>query len=186
MPRAPQQHAAAQLPPGACRAAAGSLSGDSSSSGSSKTTTASSGGGGLLAGAATFTEGLADTAADLRDLAQRFLGLWRQFLPMLSLFFCLSFINTMLDSLKDTLVITAAGGGAFVIPYLTVYAVLPMSMLFLLAFSAASQRMSRSALFNAIIGVFVAFFACFALFLYPNADVLHPHALADRLQQVGR
>jgi hypothetical protein len=138
----------------------------------------------MFAGVATLTEGLADTAADLQDLLKRFLGLWRQFLPMLSLFFCLSFINTMLDSLKDTLVITAAGGGAFVIPYLTVYAVLPLSMVFLVAFSFASQRMSRSALFNSIIMVFVAFFAVFALFLYPNADVLHPHQLADQLQNV--
>jgi AAA family ATP:ADP antiporter len=38
------------------------------------------------------------------------MGLWRSFLPMLSLFFCLSFVNTILDSLKDTLVITAHGG----------------------------------------------------------------------------
>jgi AAA family ATP:ADP antiporter len=119
-------------------------------------------------------------------LVKRFLSLWRQFLPMLSLFFCLSFINTILDSLKDTLVITAVGGGAFVIPYLTVYAVLPMSMVFLVAFSAASQRMSRSALFNTIVAVFVAFFAVFALFLYPNADALHPHAVADQLQQVRK
>lgn len=104
---------------------------------------------------------------------------------MLSLFFCLSFINTMLDSLKDTLVITAAGGGAFVIPYLTVYAVLPISVVFLVVFSAASHKMSRSALFNTIIAVFMAFFGAFALFMYPNADVLHPHALADNLQQVN-
>lgn len=138
----------------------------------------------MFAAAASLARGLSDTAADLQELIQRFLSLWRQFLPMLSLFFCLSFINTILDSLKDTLVITAAGGGAFVIPYLTVYAVLPMSMVFLVAFSAASQRMSRSALFNSIVAIFVAFFGGFALFLYPNADILHPHALADQLQQV--
>ncbi|WIA39917.1 hypothetical protein OEZ86_013359 [Tetradesmus obliquus] len=111
------------------------------------------------------------------------MGLWRSFLPMLSLFFCLSFVNTILDSLKDTLVITAHGGGAFVIPYLTVYAVLPVSVLFLFAFSAASHRMSRAALFNTILVVFMAFFGGFALVLYPNADVLHPHALADQMQQ---
>lgn len=170
--------------PGVCRAAASSqaFSDDSNSS----RTASSSNGGGVFAAAATFTEGLADTGAELQDLVKRFLSLWRQFLPMLSLFFCLSFINTILDSLKDTLVITAVGGGAFVIPYLTVYAVLPMSMVFLVLFSAASQRMSRSALFNAIVAVFVAFFAVFALFLYPNADALHPHAVADQLQQVRK
>jgi hypothetical protein len=78
----------------------------------------------------------------------------------------------------------AAGGGAFVIPYLTVYAVLPVSVIFLFLFSAASHRMSRAALFNTILVVFMAFFGGFALVLYPNADVLHPHALADQMQQV--
>jgi hypothetical protein len=130
----------------------------------------------------------------------------------------LSLVNTILDSVKDTPVITAhwerrgemvdanicfyslrkalqsataaaaavlAGGGAFVIPYLTVYAVLPVSVVFLFLFSAASHRMSRAALFNAILVVFMAFFGGFALVLYPNADVLHPHALADQMQQVG-
>lgn len=132
-----------------------------------------------------FVAGITDTATEVKELALKFVGLWRQFLPMLSLFFCLSFINTMLDSLKDTLVITAVGGGAFVIPYLTVYAVLPISVVFLFLFSAASHRMSRSALFNTIIGVFMVFFGAFAVFMYPNADVLHPHALADQLQQVS-
>jgi hypothetical protein len=33
-------------------------------------------------------------------------------MPMVGLFFLLAFVNTILDSLKDTLVITAAGGGA--------------------------------------------------------------------------
>jgi AAA family ATP:ADP antiporter len=104
-----------------------------------------------------------------------------KFLPMLALFFCLAFVNTVLDSLKDTLVITAAGGGADVIPFLTVYAVLPSSVLFLVAFAAASQRMSRRSLFNAIICSFAAFFAVFGIFLYPNAQALHPHAAAETL-----
>lgn len=139
---------------------------------------------GVLAAASSLAAGVGGAAADLQDLCGRFMGLWRSFLPMLSLFFCLSFVNTILDSLKDTLVITAPGGGAFVIPYLTVYAVLPLSMVFLVAFSAASHRMSRASLFNTIVAVFMAFFGVFGLFLYPNADALHPHALADQLQQV--
>jgi hypothetical protein len=35
-----------------------------------------------------------------------------KFMPMVGLFFMLAFVNTILDSLKDTLVITATGGGA--------------------------------------------------------------------------
>ncbi len=112
---------------------------------------------------------------------KRFENLWGSFLPMVALFFFLSFINTLLDSLKDTFVITAAGGGAQVIPYLTVYAVLPSSLLFLLAYSYATNVLSRTAVFNTIIFVFMSFFAFFGLFLYPNHQTLHLHALAETL-----
>lgn len=56
------------------------------------------------------------------------------------LFFLMAFVNTIIDSLKDSLVITATGGGTEVIPYLTVYAVLPSSLLFLVAYSWGTQR----------------------------------------------
>lgn len=120
----------------------------------------------------------------VRAQLSKFERIWKKFLPMVSLFFFLSFVNTILDSLKDTLVITAVGGGAHVIPYLTVYAVLPSSIIFLIAFSYASQRFSRPALFNGIVGVFMSFFMLFAFFLYPNYEALHPHVLADSMQQV--
>jgi hypothetical protein len=35
------------------------------------------------------------------------------------LFFLMAFVNTIMDNLKDSLVITAVGGGTEVIPYLT-------------------------------------------------------------------
>ena len=35
------------------------------------------------------------------------------------LFFFMSFVNTVIDSMKDSLVITAVGGGTEVIPFLT-------------------------------------------------------------------
>ncbi|PNH09243.1 hypothetical protein TSOC_004147 [Tetrabaena socialis] len=44
--------------------------------------------------------------------AARFWALSGKFMPMVGLFFMLAFVNTILDSLKDTLVITAVGGGA--------------------------------------------------------------------------
>ncbi|KAF5839782.1 TLC ATP/ADP transporter-domain-containing protein, partial [Dunaliella salina] len=114
----------------------------------------------------------------------RFTGLAGKFMPMVCLFFFLSFVNTILDSLKDTLVITASGGGAQVIPYLTVYAVLPSSVVFLVAYSFASQRLTRGQLFNAIIAVFISFFAAFAFIMYPNHESLHPHGMADALSKV--
>ena len=114
----------------------------------------------------------------------KLMALFNRFLPMVTLFFLLAFVNTILDSLKDTLVITAVGGGAQVIPYLTVYAVLPSSLIFLLLYSQATQVMSRAAVFNAIIAAFMSFFALFAVFLYPNHQALHLHGLADMMAQV--
>ncbi|GAX76146.1 hypothetical protein CEUSTIGMA_g3590.t1 [Chlamydomonas eustigma] len=113
---------------------------------------------------------------------QKFTRLSGRFLPMVALFFLMAFVNTILDSLKDTLVITAIGGGAQVIPYLTVYAVLPSSLVFLFLYSSASQFMTRTSLFNAIVVIFMAFFAFFAFVLYPSHELLHPHQLADSFE----
>ena len=52
------------------------------------------------------------------------------FLPMCLLFFFMAFNNTIFDSTKDTILITAIGG-AEQIPFVTLYAVLPASCLFL-------------------------------------------------------
>jgi len=119
---------------------------------------------------------LAGPLAELRAFRQRVSHLWGSFVPMASLFFLLSFVNTLLDSLKDTLIITSPGGGAHVLPFLSLYAVLPCSVLFLVAYAYATQRLSRGAVFNVIVGAFAAFFAAFGLFLHPNAEALHAGA----------
>eukprot|EP00967_Tisochrysis_lutea_P092869 scaffold134012_cov18-Tisochrysis_lutea.AAC.1 len=43
----------------------------------------------------------------------------------------------------------------------------------------------RRQLFNAIVAVFMSFFAAFAFIMYPNHELLHPHGAADALSQVG-
>ena len=103
-------------------------------------------------------------------------GLWGQLIPMASMFFWMALANGILDALKDTLV--TAFGGAEQIPYLTVYAVLPMSLLFVGVFASFSQRWGREKIFYIFLGVFMAFFALFTLVLYPNAAALHPTAAA--------
>jgi AAA family ATP:ADP antiporter len=66
-----------------------------------------------------------------------------------------------------------------------VYAVLPSSLAFLVAYSIATQHLSRPALFNAILTGFMAFFVVFAFGLYPHHASLHPHDWADSAAQVG-
>lgn len=101
-------------------------------------------------------------------------------LPMSAMFYCMAFANSILDALKDTLVVTAFGG-AEQIPYLTVYAVLPMSLLFVSLFTKLSQRWGREKLFYAAIGTFISFFVLFTIVLYPMRSVLHPVDLSVQL-----
>ena len=91
---------------------------------------------------------------------------------LICLFFCLAFNNAIVDSMKDSLIVTSAGG-AEQLPFLTVYAVLPASALFVVVFNRMSKTMNRSNLFYLTLGPFVAFFAIFAFVLYPNVDTLH-------------
>ena len=61
-----------------------------------------------------------------------------------------------------------------------VYGVLPCSLLFLVAYSWATQRLSRQILFNIIISSFLFLYSGFAL-LYPSHESLHFHMMADQV-----
>ena len=122
----------------------------------------------------------AKDAGPVAALLEPMRGLWGQLIPMASMFFWMALANGILDALKDTLVVTAFGG-AEQIPYLTVYAVLPMSFVFVGVFAKFSQRWGREKIFYVFLGSFMAFFALFTLVLYPNAAALHPTAAASAL-----
>jgi AAA family ATP:ADP antiporter len=121
-------------------------------------------------------------------------GKWRSFfwpvhgfelkklLPMFFLFFFINFNYTVLRDTKDALIVTAPGSGAEAIPFLKVWGVLPFAIIFMLVYSKMSNKMSKQKLFYSTISFFIAFFAIFAVFLYPFKDVLHPTTSADWLQ----
>jgi hypothetical protein len=68
--------------------------------------------------------------------------------------------------------------------FYAVYAVWPCSFLFLLLYSFATQRLSRAALFNVVVVIFLAFYVTFGL-LYPQHQDLHLHSLAEDLLKVA-
>lgn len=121
-------------------------------------------------------------------------GRWRSFfwpihayelkkvLPMLILFFCISFNYTILRDTKDTLVVTAPGSGAEAIPFIKVWLVVPAAVLFMIVYAKLSNILSKQALFYATLLPFLVFFGLFAAFLYPAKDFFHPTTLADELQ----
>ena len=106
----------------------------------------------------------------------------RKFVPMFGIFFLICFNYSILRATKDSLVVTASGAEA--LPFLKVWAILPMALLFTFIFTRLSNRLTREKVFYAMMAIFLSFFLLFTFVLYPFQEALHPTALADRLQEV--
>src|SRR3984893_9973587 len=118
----------------------------------------------------------------MSDVKKAEFGKWRSFfwpvhnfelkklLPMFFLFFFINFNYTILRDTKDALIVTAPGSGAEAIPFLKVWGVLPFAVIFMLVYSTLSNIFSNQKLFYTTISFFIAYFALFALLLYPNKD----------------
>jgi AAA family ATP:ADP antiporter len=106
----------------------------------------------------------------------------KKLLPMFLIFFFVSFNYTILRDTKDTLIVTAPGSGAEAIPFLKVWGVLPMAVIFMIIYAKLSNKLSKKALFNATVIPFLIFFALFATVFYPAREFFHPHQLADKMQ----
>ncbi len=106
----------------------------------------------------------------------------KKLLPMVIMLFLICFNYSALRSMKDALVITSAG--AEVIPFIKVWAILPMAVLITLIFTKLSNRFSQENVFYIMTTGFLICYALFAFILYPSRDSLHPHEAADALEKV--
>lgn len=106
----------------------------------------------------------------------------KKLLPMLVLFFLISFDYNVLRIMKDTLVVTAKSSGAEVIPFIKVWVMFPGALLLTYVFTRLSNRLKRETVFYSMLGIFLGYFILFVTVLYPARDFLHPHATADALE----
>lgn len=106
----------------------------------------------------------------------------KKLIPMLFIFFFISFDYNVLRTLKDSILITAPSSGAEVIPFVKVWGVFPGAVLMTLFFTWTSNRLSRETVFYIILSLFLSYFAIFTFVLYPIRDFIHPNALADQLE----
>ena len=106
----------------------------------------------------------------------------KKFIPLLLIFFLVGFNYSLLRATKDALVVTAPSSGAETLPFLKVWAIVPMAFLFTFIFTRVSNRVSREKIFYVMMSMFVVFFLLFMFFLYPFQDSLHPHTLCDQVQ----
>lgn len=106
----------------------------------------------------------------------------KKMLPMLFMLFLICFNYTILRNMKDAVVITAAG--AEIIPFIKVWALLPMAIVVTLVFTKLSNIFSQERVFYIMISVFLFFYALFAFLLYPLREVFEPQASAEYLDSV--
>lgn len=96
----------------------------------------------------------------------------QKLVPVLVLFFLISFVYNVLRCMKVTLVVTAEGSSAEIIPFLKVWAVLPGAVLLTYIYTKLSSRLNREQVFYAMIFVFLSFFTIFMTVLHPNREAL--------------
>ncbi len=105
-----------------------------------------------------------------------------KFIPMLLIFFFVGLNYSLLRITKDALVITAPASGAEAIPFVKVWAIVPMAFLFTFIFTRVSNKVSREKAFYCMMSIFIVFFVLFTFVLYPYQNELHPHKFADKIQ----
>ena len=103
----------------------------------------------------------------------------RKFIPLIAIFFIISFNYYVLRSLKDMYLLKPLG--AEVIYFLKLFGVTPSVIIFTITYSKISKVADRDARFNIIIAYFLVFFGIFQAVLLPNLKVLQLDSLADGL-----
>src|SRR3990172_8535654 len=91
----------------------------------------------------------------------------RRFVPMFLIFFLICFNYSILRATKDALIVTAPSSGAEALPFLKVWAILPMALLFTFIFTRLSNRFTREKVFYVMMSIFIVFFLIFTFFLFP-------------------
>lgn len=105
----------------------------------------------------------------------------KKLLPLILIKFFISLVYAILTCMKDTLIVTAKGSGAEVIPVLKGWIVLPVAIIATLVYAKLSNIYKRSTLFYITLSGFIFTFILYGFVLYPNQEFLSPNQSADHL-----
>ncbi len=110
----------------------------------------------------------------------------KKFLPMSFLMFFILFVYTMVRDLKDSLVRKEAiGGGSELVPQLKLWFVMPAAFLLVIVYTFLLNKFGFKKTFYIMVSSFMAFYAVFLLFLYPNRAVIHANEATVRAMQAS-
>lgn len=101
---------------------------------------------------------------------------------ILAQFFLIIFIYHTLKDLKDTIVITASDAGAEVIPFIKIWAMLPLAIVASFLFSKLYNYLGREKTLYFFVGGLLSAYAIFAFLLFPFRDDLYLNHLAEYLK----
>ncbi len=104
----------------------------------------------------------------------------KKFIPMFAIFFCISFIYSVLRNVKDIFIMSKAASES--ITLVKILVVLPAAFIFTAIYNSVSNRLKRDQLFNLTVIFFLSFFAFFLFFLAPNLENLKPTAFANSMR----
>lgn len=107
----------------------------------------------------------------------------KKLIPMLLIFFLISFDYNVLRIMKDTVVMYAPSSGAEILPFLKVWGIFPGTLLMTFLFTRLSNRFSREKVTYIMLALFLLYFFLFLVFIYPFRDSLEPTQLTASLQQ---
>ena len=108
--------------------------------------------------------------------------LWKKVVPLALIFFLSSFNLTILQALKDAIVVTTSGAEA--LPFLAAFAVLPASVVFFAYYSKLLSVLPKHRVYYLAVAPFVVFYGVFATCIYPAADSLHLHGLFEKVRVI--
>jgi len=103
-------------------------------------------------------------------------------IPMMLMLFFTCFNYSILRTLKDVVVVTAASSGGEVIPFIKVWAMLPMAVLSAFIFTRLVSRFSQEKVYYIMVSGFLIFFALFGFVIYPLSDSLQMNSFANFLE----
>src|SRR5215475_6958625 len=92
---------------------------------------------------------------------------YKKFIPMLAMFFLISFNYNLLRAVKDTMIVTAPHSGAEALPFVKVWVMIPMALASTFLFTRLSNLYNRDKVFYTMMSIFIGFFFVFTFFLYP-------------------
>ena len=107
---------------------------------------------------------------------------FKKFLPMFFMNFFLTINYNLLKTIKDSIIVSAAGAEA--IPFIKVWVMFPMAVFMTAFFTFLSQKYSQKRVFYTLMSIFLVSIGSFLIILFPLREIFFLHSVAQKLSGI--